>query len=91
MRPRSIITRDGEKLNVNADTAATAVAQAMQAEKLVYLSNVNGVRRRKDDPDSLIPTLSESEARSLIAVNRPPQRRSLQLDDISSADRLYWY
>lgn len=65
--PSMAITRDGEKLNVNADTAATAVAQAMQAEKLVYLSNVNGVRRRKDDPDSLIPTLSEGEARSLIA------------------------
>lgn len=65
--PSMAISRDGEKLNVNADTAATAVAQAMQAEKLVYLSNVNGVRRRKDDPDSLIPTLTEGEARSLIA------------------------
>ena len=65
--PSMAISRDGQKLNVNADTAATAVAQAMQAEKLVYLSNVNGVRRSKDDPESLIPTLSESEARALIA------------------------
>jgi len=57
----------GEKLNVNADTAATAVAQALGAEKLVFLSDVNGVRRKKEDPDSLIHSLSDVEARSLIA------------------------
>ena len=38
---------DGGKLNVNADTAATAVAQALGAEKLVFLSDVNGVRREE--------------------------------------------
>jgi acetylglutamate kinase len=57
----------GERLNVNADTAATAVAQAVGAEKLVFLSDVNGVRREKDDPDSLIHSLPSSEARLLIA------------------------
>ncbi len=56
-----------EKLNVNADTAATAVAQAMHAEKLVFLSDVNGVRRDKNDPDSLIQSLTAGEARELIA------------------------
>jgi acetylglutamate kinase len=56
----------GEKLNVNADTAAMAVARALRAEKLVFLSDVNGVRRKKDDPYSLIPSLSVSEARELI-------------------------
>jgi acetylglutamate kinase len=56
----------GEKLNVNADTAATAVAQALGAEKLIYLSDVNGVRRQKDDPDSLIHSLTAAEARQLI-------------------------
>lgn len=56
-----------QKLNVNADTAATAVAQALRAEKLVFLSDVNGVRRDKDDPASLIDSLTESEARELIA------------------------
>lgn len=56
----------GEKLNVNADTAATAVAQSLGAEKLVYLSDVNGVRRDKDDPDSLIHTVTMSQARELI-------------------------
>jgi len=57
----------GEKLNVNADTAATAVAQAVGAEKLVYLSDVNGVRRDKDDPESLIHSLNHRQARELIS------------------------
>jgi len=56
----------GERLNVNADTAATAVAQAVGADKLVFLSDVNGVRRDKDDPDSLIHSLTSTEARQLI-------------------------
>ena len=57
----------GERLNVNADTAATAVAQALGAEKLVFLSDVNGVRRDKNDPGSLIHSLTAKEARRLIA------------------------
>ena len=57
----------GQKYNVNADTAATAVAQALGAEKLVFMSDVNGVRRDKNDPSSLITTLTVSEARRLIA------------------------
>jgi acetylglutamate kinase len=61
------ITPGGERLNVNADTAATAVAQALGAEKLVFLSDVNGVRRDKQDPDSLIHSLNDTEARQLIA------------------------
>lgn len=56
----------GQKYNVNADTAATAVAQALGAEKLVFMSDVNGVRRDKDDPNSLINTLTADEARRLI-------------------------
>ena len=56
----------GDKLNVNADTVATAVAQAMGAEKLVFLSDVNGVRRDKNDPESLIHSLSDQEARDMI-------------------------
>lgn len=57
---------DGEHFNVNADTAAMAVAQALGAEKLVFLSDVNGVRRDKDDPETIIHTLSAAEARALI-------------------------
>ncbi len=55
------------KLNVNADTAATAVAQALGAEKLMYMSDVNGVRRDKNDPNSIIHSLTDKEARELIA------------------------
>ena len=64
--PSMCIDEAGQKLNVNADTAATAVAQALGAEKLVYLSDVNGVRRDRRHPDSLIHSLSASEARQLI-------------------------
>ena len=65
--PSMCETETGERLNVNADTAATAVAQALGAEKLVFLSDVNGVRRDKNDPDSLIHSLTAEEARRLIA------------------------
>lgn len=59
-------TDDGQLLNVNADTAAMAVAQSMGAEKLVFLSDVNGVRLNKDDPESLIHTLTADAADELI-------------------------
>jgi len=65
--PSMCAADQGEKLNVNADTAATAVAQALEAEKLVFLSNVNGVRRSKDDPDSLVHSLNTEEAHQMIA------------------------
>jgi acetylglutamate kinase len=65
--PSMAETTSGARLNVNADTAATAVAQALGAEKLVFLSDVNGVRRDKNDPNSLIHSLKADEARRLIA------------------------
>jgi acetylglutamate kinase len=64
--PSMCLGPGGEKLNVNADTAATAVAQALGAEKLVFLSDVNGVRQQKDDPDTLIQSLTASEARAMM-------------------------
>jgi acetylglutamate kinase len=64
--PSMAATDAGEKLNVNADSAATAVATALGAEKLVYLSDVNGVRRDKKDPQSLIHTLTARQAQDLI-------------------------
>lgn len=65
--PSMCLDARGQKFNVNADTAATAVAQALGAEKLVFLSDVNGVRRDKNDADSLIHSLTAAEARHLIA------------------------
>jgi acetylglutamate kinase len=65
--PSMCESETGERLNVNADTAATAVAQALGAEKLVFLSDVNGVRRDKNSADTLIHSLTAKEARRLIA------------------------
>jgi acetylglutamate kinase len=65
--PSMCIDERGQKYNVNADTAATAVARALGAEKLIYMSDVNGVRRDKNDPSSIIHSLTASEARQLIA------------------------
>ena len=60
--PSMCIDDEGQKYNVNADTAATAVAVALGAEKLVYLSDVSGVLRDKHDPQSLIHSLPADEA-----------------------------
>lgn len=65
--PSMCIDEQGQKYNVNADTAATAVARVLGAEKLIYMSDVNGVRRDKSDPTSIIHSLTASEARRLIA------------------------
>lgn len=56
----------GEVLNVNADVAATAIAQALRAEKLVMLTNVAGIYRTWPDPRTLIPDISVTELRALV-------------------------
>ena len=56
--PSMCRSEKGQRYNVNADTAANAVAQALGAEKLVFLSDVNGVRRSKQDASSLINSLN---------------------------------
>ena len=62
------IARDqaGGKLNVNADTAAGAVAAAMKAEKLVVVSDTHGIRRDVKDPDSRISHLTTTEIEKLV-------------------------
>lgn len=57
---------DGGWLNVNADTAASAVAGALKAHKAIFLTDTPGVLRDRHDPSSLLPKLSESECRALI-------------------------
>jgi acetylglutamate kinase len=64
--PSMCIDAEGQKYNVNADTAAMAVAEALGAEKLIFISDVNGVRRDKDDPTSVIHSMTAEEARELI-------------------------
>ncbi|MCH2182977.1 MAG: acetylglutamate kinase [Mariniblastus sp.] len=64
--PSMCLTEEGQKLNVNADTAAMVVAQQLGADKLVILSDVNGVLADPDDPESTISSLTASEASRLI-------------------------
>lgn len=52
--------------NVNADEAAAAIATGLHAEKLVYLSDVEGVREDPDDPESVLSELFVHEAEELI-------------------------
>ena len=52
--------------NVNADEAAAAIAMGLHAEKLVYLSDVEGVREDPDDPESVLSELFVHEAEELI-------------------------
>ena len=65
--PSMCIDDNGQKYNVNADTAATVVAQLLGAEKLVFLSDVNGVLLDENDESSRIESLSADRARELIA------------------------
>jgi acetylglutamate kinase len=58
---------DGHLYNVNADDVANAIACAIQARKLVFLSDVPGLLRDVSDPASLISTLSLEEVEDLIA------------------------
>jgi len=57
----------GEKFNCNADEAASAVARALGAEKLVNVSDTHGIRERADDEASLLSHLSEDDALRLLA------------------------
>ncbi|MCR5581849.1 MAG: acetylglutamate kinase [Pseudobutyrivibrio sp.] len=52
--------------NINADDAACAIAKSMSAEKLAFLTDIEGVYKDKDDPSSLISELTVDEARDLI-------------------------
>jgi acetylglutamate kinase len=57
---------DGGLLNVNADTAAAAVAMALEAEKLVFLTDMAGILLDRHEPDSLLRGLTPDECRDLI-------------------------
>ena len=58
---------ENQGLNVNADVAATEVAKQLRAHKLVFVSEVNGVRTDPNDPNSMIDSLTADEARKLLA------------------------
>ncbi|MEY2522841.1 MAG: acetylglutamate kinase [Ilumatobacteraceae bacterium] len=58
---------EGQAFNINADTVAGAIAEALGAEKLVYLTDIEGLRRVIDDPDSLIRQTTPDELEGLMA------------------------
>lgn len=57
---------DGHDYNINADTAASALAAALGARKLIYLTDVEGLYRDLDDEDSLIEAMFLDELRELL-------------------------
>ena len=67
--PSYTVVDDGGRqgLNVNADVAATEVAKQLHANKLIFVSEVNGVRTDPNDPNSMINSLTADEARKLLA------------------------
>ena len=73
VRPRAIpvispvsMGLDKELYNINADDAASEIAMAVKAVKLVLLTDVKGIMRQKGDESSLISTLSMKDADTLI-------------------------
>jgi acetylglutamate kinase len=65
--PSIAVDESGQRYNVNADTAAAAVARLLQACKLVFVSDVPGVLLRRDDPESLASHLNAARCKELIA------------------------
>ena len=55
----------GNAYNINGDTAAACVAGALSAERLIMLSDIPGILRDKDDPNTLIPQMTILEAAQL--------------------------
>ena len=57
--------RQGNTYNINGDTAAAWIAGALHAERLIMMTDIDGILYNKDDPNSLIPELRVSEAKKL--------------------------
>ena len=57
--------RQGNTFNINGDTAAASIAGALKAECLIMMTDIAGLLRDKDDPSTLIPQVTVSEAKQL--------------------------
>ena len=57
----------GQSYNINADTVAGAVAEAVGAVKLVFLTDVDGIRKDRDDPASRISEASDTDLEAMVA------------------------
>ncbi len=58
---------EGNVYNINADTAASYIAGAMKAERLITMTDIPGILRDVNDPDSIIKRVTTEEARQLFA------------------------
>ncbi|MCL2370876.1 MAG: acetylglutamate kinase [Firmicutes bacterium] len=56
----------GNSYNINADTAAGDIAAALRAEKLIFLTDIDGIRKKPSDPKTLIPEITVAEIKKLI-------------------------
>jgi acetylglutamate kinase len=65
--PSIALDENGHRLNINADTAAAAVAQALDAEKLVFFSDIPGILTNVADPESRLSHVSAGDVRELIS------------------------
>ncbi len=59
--------RNGNTYNINGDTAAARIAGALNAERLIMMTDIAGILRDKDDPSTLIPHITVTQARELYA------------------------
>ena len=57
--------RQGHTYNINGDTAAARIAGALEAERLIMMTDIAGVLENKDDPSTLIPHITVEEAKAL--------------------------
>ena len=57
--------KEGHVYNINADTAAARIAGALNAEKFIAMTDIKGVLKDKNDPDSLMKTINVSELKQL--------------------------
>ena len=57
--------KDGNTYNINGDTAAAYIAGALGAERLIMMTDIAGILMDKDDPSTLIPSITVSEAKKL--------------------------
>ena len=60
---------DGNTYNINGDTAAARIAGALEAERLIMMTDIAGILRDNDDPSTLIPQVTIDEAKQLYKEN----------------------
>ena len=57
--------KEGNVYNINADTAAAFIAGALNAKRLIMMTDIAGILKDKDDPSTLIPEITISQAKQL--------------------------